>query len=132
MNWSEEVALILQEARADVALAVALMALRKAENGAPGREFGVLSTPAPTYHDQLHVAGNSFRNAERRARDLGQVTREDDGLFTEGFLRGFSAHWAPLAAENDPHGLNANHATNLATFARSFGERALAGLRLLA
>src|SRR5437867_10199538 len=43
-----------------------LGSLRRAENGGPGREFGVLSVPAPTYEDQVRLAAASIRrNVER-------------------------------------------------------------------
>jgi hypothetical protein len=43
-----------------------LGALRRAENGGPGREFGVLSVSAPTYENQVRLAAASIRrNVER-------------------------------------------------------------------
>jgi len=109
----------------DLGLAVALMALRKAENGAPGREYGVLSMPAPTYADQLRIAANSLRHREREYRDRGERARQG-GFFTEGFLRAFSARWAPLHVENDPKGLNSAHAANLVALAQKYADTALA------
>ena len=95
--------------------AAALCALRIAENGGPGREFGVLSTPAPTYEDQVDIAARSFKNAEGRFHGSGRprIARTADGRYTEEFLRFFSHRWAPVGAENDPNGLNKHHADNL-------------------
>jgi hypothetical protein len=102
--------LILHAARTMGVPAAALVALRVVENGRPGREFGVLSVPAPTYEDQVLVAARSFRNAEQR---FGEAARDVHGHYTEDFLRHFSARWAPIGAENDPDNLNSNHANNL-------------------
>jgi hypothetical protein len=50
-----------------------LGALRRAENGGPGREFGVLSVPAPTYEDQVRLAAASIRrNVERFVKRPGE------------------------------------------------------------
>lgn len=132
MSWLEEVEHILLEARGDMGLAVGLMALRKVEWGAPGREWGVLSVPAPTYADQLKVAANSFRRREQIWHDLGRVTRAPGGLYDEGFLRAFSARWSPVGANNDPGGTNAVHADNLVNRNQYFGVKALDALRQLA
>lgn len=115
MTWPDEVAAIAAEAAGDMGLLAALVALRHVENGGPGREFGVLSVPAPTYAEQLHVAATSLRNQERRLPrvDPTITPRSPDGFFTPEFLRAFSARWCPVNAENDPTGLNANHADNL-------------------
>lgn len=107
--------------------AAALAALRVAENGGPGREFGVLSVPAPTYRQQAEVAANSLRNAEARfeaaylqsSEGRGRA-RDFAGRYTDAFLRFFSGRWAPAGAENDPRGLNAHHAQNLIDAYRAF------------
>ncbi|MBI4609063.1 MAG: hypothetical protein HY726_08645 [Candidatus Rokubacteria bacterium] len=91
-----------------------LNALRRAENGRPGREFGVLSIPAPTYENQAQVAAETIRrNAERFERNGGQVVDPGSGRYTEEFIRFFSSRYAPVGAENDPTGLNRYHARNL-------------------
>ena len=91
-----------------------LQALRRAENGGPGREFGVLSVPAPTYGDQARVAAETVRrNAERFERSGGQVVDPESGRYTEEFIRFFSSRYAPVGATNDPAGLNRYHARNL-------------------
>jgi len=91
-----------------------LAALREAENGGPGREYGVLSVPAPTYDDQVTIAARTIRNNLDRYRT---ATGDDpvgwDGRYTEHFILWFSARYAPVGASNDPTGLNSYHARNL-------------------
>lgn len=91
-----------------------LEALRRTENGGPGREFGVLSVPAPTYEDQARVAAESVRRSIERFERTGRPAIDPaTGRYTEEFIRFFSARWAPINADNDPVGLNRHHARNL-------------------
>ena len=91
-----------------------LQALRRAENGGPGREFGVLSVPAPTYHEQARVAAESIRrNVERFAERGGQAVDPATGRYTPDFIAFFSSRYAPVGVGNDPSGLNRHHARNL-------------------
>jgi hypothetical protein len=100
-----------------------LVALRAAENGAPGREFGVLSVPAPGLEAQARVAANTVRNTLARfAAQGGTAVDPATGRYTPAFLRFLSARYAPLGADNDPHGLNRSHAANLiALYTRNAG-----------
>jgi hypothetical protein len=88
-----------------------LAALRRVENGGPGREFGVLSAPAPTYRDQARVAAESVRKNIERFR--GEAVDPVTGRYTEPFIRFFSRRYAPEGADNDPMGLNRFHSRNL-------------------
>ena len=91
-----------------------LRALRKVENGGPGREFGVLSVPAPTYEDQARIAAETVqKNIERFRKQGGQPIDPATGRYTEEFIRFFSGRYAPIDASNDPRGLNRFHASNL-------------------
>lgn len=91
-----------------------LHALRRAENGRPGREFGVLSVPAPTYEDQARVAAESIRRNVERFEAMGrQAVDPVSGRYSEEFIRFFSNRYAPVGASNDPTGLNRYHARNL-------------------
>jgi hypothetical protein len=91
-----------------------LLALRRTENGGPGREFGVLSVPAPTYDDQARVAAETVRrNIERFERTGRSAVDPASGRYTEDFIRFFSGRYAPIGAANDPAGLNRHHAGNL-------------------
>lgn len=91
-----------------------LGALRRAENGGPGREFGVLSVPAPTYEDQARLAAASIRRNVERFEATGRAAIDPaTGRYTEEFIRFFSNRYAPVGAANDPSGLNRHHARNL-------------------
>jgi hypothetical protein len=91
-----------------------LAALRQAEGGGPGREFGVLSVSAPTYDEQIDVAARTIRNNLARYEDaMRQSPIGDDGRYTTDFIRWFSARYAPIGADNDPGHLNEHHAGNL-------------------
>jgi hypothetical protein len=91
-----------------------LAALRRVENGKPGREFGVLSVSAPGPEDQARLAANTIRNTARRFELQGKnPTDPNTGRYTNEFLRFFSARYAPIGAANDPAGLNRFHAANL-------------------
>jgi hypothetical protein len=105
-----------------------LAALRRVENGGPGREFGVLSVPAPGLEEQARVAANTIRkNAARFVRQGGEVIDPATGRYTEAFLRFFSARYAPLGAGNDPNGLNRFHAANLIALYRRVSEERSSG-----
>jgi len=98
-----------------------LAALREAENGGPGREFGVLSVSAPTYEEQATIAARTIANTMNRYR--ANFADEDpvgpDGRLTDAFIRYFSSGgpgypgYAPLGAGNDPTNLNQYHVLNL-------------------
>ena len=91
-----------------------LGALRRAEKGGPGREFGVLSVPAPTYEDQVRLAAASIRHNVERFEATGRVAVDPaTGWYSEEFIRFFSKRYAPVEAANDPTGLNQHHARNL-------------------
>lgn len=101
-----------------------LAALRRTENGGPGREFGVLSVHAPGLEEQARAAANTIRNTAARFQRLGdEAVDPTSGRYTEAFLRFFSARYAPVGAPNDPNGLNRFHAANLiAVYRRMRGE----------
>jgi hypothetical protein len=91
-----------------------LTALRQIENGGPGREFGVLSVPAPTLDDQARIAAATVRrNVERFELRGGTAVDAATGRYTEEFVRFFSGRYAPIGAANDPTNLNRHHAGNL-------------------
>jgi hypothetical protein len=81
-------------------------AIRHTENGAPGREFGVLSVSAPTYEDQLRV---TCLTVSHRMRLFIPAPHDPlSGLF----IQYFANCWAPVGVENDPDNLNVNWFTN--------------------
>jgi len=98
-----------------------LKALRQAENGSAGREFGVLAVSARTWTEQAEVAARTIRHTIGRYWQHVKADPWDDqvGAHTGDFLRYFSvggpgyAGYAPLGADNDPTQLNDHHAANL-------------------
>ena len=103
---------IIQEASAQAGIDPDfLAALRRVENGGAGREFGVLSIPAPTYWDQARLAAESVKKNLERFKS--QAMDPATGRYTEAFIRFFSRRYAPEGASNDPMGLNRFHARNL-------------------
>jgi hypothetical protein len=105
---------------------VALAAIRLAENGGAGREFGVLSVQGQPWYEarvqavgsfqaQAEVAATSLKQAEGRYRtETGQDPRSASGRYTFEFWQFFGARWAPIDAENDPRGLNRYWVDNVA------------------
>ena len=101
-----------------------LKALRETENGGPGREFGVLTVPAPTWHDQADVAARTIRHTLGRYWQHIKMDPWSERLdaYSPDFLRYFSAGgpgwtgYCPVHAENDPTGLNVHHVGNLTRF----------------
>lgn len=96
-----------------------LAAIRKAENGGPGREFGVVSTPAPTYHEQATIAANTIRNNVARYETERGYSAVVNGRYTDEFIRYLSGIYAPIGVANDPTGLNVNWTRNVSNFYRS-------------
>ena len=96
-----------------------LVALRRVENGGPGREFGVLAVSAPGLEAQARVAATTIqRSVARYERQGGEAVDRATGRYTEGFIRFLSARYAPIGAGNDPMGLNRFHAENLVALYR--------------
>lgn len=122
-DWEQTI--IVETARRRGLDPLALAAIRLAENGGPGREFGVLSVPAPTYQAQADVAATSLVNSERRYRDAHGITAKDGrGAYTPAFWEFFAARWAPIDAANDPQGLNRYWLTNVTAFYQGSSYRA--------
>jgi hypothetical protein len=95
-------------------------AIRKAEGGGPGREFGVLSVKAPNYAAQLEVCCQTVRH-RLLEYDQDNQTLEPyeapDGTqavaYGQDFIDWFAGIWAPNGAPNDPSGLNQNWSKNV-------------------
>jgi hypothetical protein len=102
-----------------------LVAIRRTENGGPGREFGVLSVAAPGVDAQARVAANTVRSTIQRFERGGEVAVDPaTGRYTDAFLRYLSARYAPIGAANDPTGLNRHHAANLIALYQKVSGRA--------
>jgi hypothetical protein len=98
-------------------------AIRVAENGPPGKEFGVEDPDANTYEAQLRECCATVRNrlVAYTANPLGsQTSRAVQRLaYSATFAEYFRNSWAPLGAPNDPEGLNQNWLRNvLDTYSR--------------
>lgn len=110
----EEQAVILQTAASVGVPATFLAAIRIAENGGPGKQFGVLSERADTYEAQAHVAALSIRNnAYRYVLRFKEWPVDSTGLLSDAFIKFMAARWAPVGATNDPRALNEHWPTNV-------------------
>jgi hypothetical protein len=99
-----------------------LYAIRRAENGRMGREFGVLSpkamqqkgdTPQTTLDRQAGWAASSI---------LANRKRYDASDKSQSFETFMGNKWAPQGVANDPNNLNKNWATNVTKFKTGFLE----------
>ena len=118
MTWEEEIREILPVAHRYGVDPQFIAAIRKAENGRPGREFGVLSIPAPTYNDQLIACVKTIRKYIRDyprnpfvfTKNLEQELRL---IYSPEFIAYAGSRYAPVKASNDPDGLNNNWVKNV-------------------
>lgn len=78
-----------------------LLAIRRAENGPPGREWGIMAPAANTF--ELQAAWAAVTIIKNRKRWSGE------GDFVT-FLR---SRYAPMGAKNDPENLNRNWIRNV-------------------
>jgi hypothetical protein len=117
--WADEVALIkIWAAKYNLDWHF-VAAIRKAEDGGPGKEFGVLSEKAPNFTDQCRIACITLRHrlfeysAQAAVFDLHEAPDEEKVLvYSPRFVTWFSKIWAPQGAANDPDHLNNNWARN--------------------
>jgi hypothetical protein len=119
INWQAEKSLITTAATARNVDPFFIMAIRQAENGSPGREFGVLSQSAPTYDDQLRLCVSTV--AHRLESFPGNpLVRDAFGRirYNAKWIAYFASIWAPvgLDVKNDPTGLNSNWVKNASAF----------------
>ena len=82
-------------------LFIVLLAIRKAENGAQGREFGVLHPRALNQANSLRVQAG-WCAATIRKNFTRWVTAQD----RRDFIDFLGDRYCPVGADNDPHGLN--------------------------
>ena len=81
-----------------------LVAIRRAENGGPGRQFGILVAEANTLDLQAGwCAGTCYKNWKR-------WQKTDQSLPYLVFLQ---RRYCPVGADNDPGGLNVNWLRNV-------------------
>ena len=95
--------------------ATMLAAIRLAENGRAGREFGVLSENADTYEQQARICALSIRNNTYRYVQKTEQWPIDSatGQLSRGFVEFMALRWAPLGVGNDPDNLNAHWPGNV-------------------
>jgi len=84
-------------------------AIGRAENGRPGREFGVLYKNANTFRQQ---AGQCAATVQKNWDRWNNGTKDVPFLV---FLRN---RYCPVGAENDPQGLNNNWLKNVTFFSQ--------------
>ncbi len=110
-----EQAVILEQACEVGVPACLLAAIRLAENGRAGREFGVLSEGAETYEKQARICALSIRNNQfRYVAQIGVWPVDTKtGQTSRGFVEFMASRWAPTGVANDPDGLNKNWPGNV-------------------
>ena len=103
-------------AAAEVGVPAAMLAaIRLAENGRAGREFGVLSEHADTYEQQARICALSIRNNTYRYVQKTEQWPIDSatGQLSRGFVEFMALRWAPIGVGNDPDNLNAHWPGNV-------------------
>ena len=81
-----------------------LAAIRRAENGGPGKEFGIMDSRADTLDGQAGWCAATVRNTYARWLATDQSVP---------FLVYRRDRYAPLGADNDPTNLNENWLRNV-------------------
>jgi len=110
MTWPEEVEQITAACLARNVDPCFVAAIRKAENGSPGREFGILLESAPDYTTQLAGCCATVRN--NLARYVGNPCRREPSLsgrpprliYSDEFVEWFGKRYCPPSA--DPINVN--------------------------
>jgi hypothetical protein len=130
MLWAEETSEIKRVSERYGVDPCFVAAIRKAENGGEGREFGVLSVEAPSYARQLAVTCGSTRNSLVRFGAYPfEVIRTDQRnnrlVYNRQFVRHFQERWAPEGVSNDPTDLNKNWYSNVLRFYHRFAMEGL-------
>ncbi len=117
MTWQDECKLIIDAAHVAGVDPRFVAAIRKQENGASGREFGVLSVPAKGYDAQLRVTCRSVAHRLHSYYDdvMDSPLRKtkDDTVYSDDFIEYFGNIWSPVGARNDPRSLNKNWIANV-------------------
>ena len=111
INWVVEKPLIEAAAalRGTNLLVPVLMAIRTAENGSAGREYGVLSVSAPTYAEQLRMAmATVVHRLWSYPGNPLTTTPNGELIVSPNWVAYFASIWAPSGVANDPTNLNAN------------------------
>ena len=100
IDWATESPLIEQGADDYNVDPAFIKSIREQEAGGDGRQFGVLSVPAPTYDDQLRITciTVSHRLASYSGNPLtrGPVSRRL--VYSPDWIKYFANIWAPVTA----------------------------------
>lgn len=86
---------------------IILFAIRKAENGGPGREWGILNAKANSFDLQAGWCAATIKKNYARWESAG---KPDD------FVTFLGGKYCPVGAANDPKGLNVNWVRNVKTW----------------
>lgn len=102
-----------------------MLAIRHAENGRPGREFGVLDGESNDFDRQLSKSTKTIRGfLDTYPHNPLIMMINGSGfrrlVYTEAFILFAQRRYCPIGAENDPEGLNKNWATNVSKHYYSF------------
>tara|TARA_R100000458_G_scaffold35132_1_gene32531 strand:+ start:1956 stop:2474 length:519 start_codon:yes stop_codon:yes gene_type:complete len=91
-------------------------AIRYAENGGDGKEFGILHPRVkPTYRSQAGWCSATVQKNYDRWNPSGPY---DDT--PESFIKFLGARYAPIGVDNDPNNLNANWVSNVTYYYNKF------------
>jgi len=94
-------------------LAPIVSAIRYAENGGKGREYGILHKRVkPTYRSQ---AGWCSATVQKNYDRWVKAGSKGD------FISFLGSRYCPIGAENDPNGLNAHWINNVTHYAKQHG-----------
>jgi hypothetical protein len=98
-------------------LTLVVAAIRYSENGGPGREYGILHPKCPnTYRGQAGwCCATVYKNFGRYLE-----TEPAHPIWMGDFIKFLGDRYAPIDAENDPNGLNANWVPNVTSFYLNF------------
>ncbi len=88
-----------------------LFAIREAEKGRAGFEFGIISAKDTDLETQCRYACETIVNNVKRFHH--QIDEND-------FITFLGSRYAPVGADNDPHNLNANWVRNVKFFYNQF------------
>lgn len=93
-----------------------LYAIRKTENGKPGKEFGVLAPgavgkPGQTLDKQAGWAASILMKRKTEWQGMDEKTKAN----YQGFPHYLQSKYSPVGAKNDPKGLNKNWLNNFTT-----------------
>lgn len=91
-----------------------LYAIRKAENGGEGKQFGILNPKADNLDKQAGWCAATIRKNYSQWVEAGRP-----GEYAEFLQR----RYCPVGAANDPNGLNANWMRNVRVWYARFGGR---------